>query len=237
MNSERDALLALSPLDGRYREATEPLREYFSEYALIRGRLRIEIDYMLALAQAGLARRPSDEERGRLRALAQDFFLEEAARVKQNEQRTRHDVKALEYYLRDKLQESSLRDLVEWLHFGLTSEDVTQTAQALALRDSRDKVLLPALDVIRVRLAALAREYKKTAMLGRTHGQPAVPTTLGKELAVFLGRLKTAQAEIAAHRFQAKLTGAVGNLNALVAAAPKIDWLAFGDSFIRQYGL
>ncbi len=238
MTTEISALRALSPLDGRYARETQPLQDYFSEFAYLRQRVRVEIEYLIALSRAAhLARPLSDTEEQFLRALAADFTLTAAQEIKRLEQTTRHDVKAIEYYLRAQLSASSLADIVEWLHFGLTSEDVNQTAQALALRDSRDTVLLPALDKIIARLAALARQYARTPMLARTHGQPAVPTTLGKEFAVFFSRLKTQRAWLSQHRFEAKLTGAVGNFNALVSAAPQVDWLAFSAQFIRALGL
>ncbi len=233
-----ESVNALSPLDGRYARETAPLREYFSESAYLRQRVRVEIYYLLALSRdARLVRPVAVAETSTLQALVSDFSSADARTIKDLERTTRHDVKAIEYFLRARLAATSLADVVEWLHFGLTSEDVNIIAQALALRDSRDAVILPALDEILTRLAALAREYKRAPMLARTHGQPAVPTTLGKEFAVFLARLKKQRAILAAHRFEAKLTGAVGNLNALAAAAPQIDWLGFGDAFIHAYDL
>jgi adenylosuccinate lyase len=229
---------SLSPLDGRYARETAPLKEHFSEFAYLRGRVRVEVDYLIALARdARLVRPLTESEISFLHSLVSDFSLAQADEIKKIERATRHDVKAIEYYLRARLAATSLADVVEWLHFGLTSEDVNIIAQARALRDSRDAILLPALDEIAARLAALAREYARTPMLARTHGQPAVPTTLGKEFAVFLARLKKQRAILRAHRFQAKLTGAVGNFNALAAAAPDVDWLAFSDKFIRAYDL
>ncbi len=233
-----DEIYALSPLDGRYARETHALRDYFSEFALVRDRVRVEIDYLIALSRdAHLVRPLTDSEISSLHVLITNFSLDEARAVKEIEQTTRHDVKAIENFLRARLASAALADVIEWLHFGLTSEDVNLTAQALALRDSRDKVMLPALDEIITRLTALAREYKAAPMLARTHGQPAVATTLGKELAVFLARLKKQRAIISAHRFEAKITGAVGNLNASVAAAPQVDWLAFSAQFIRAYDL
>lgn len=233
-----DPLHALSPLDGRYAPETRPLRNHFSEFAYLRTRVRIECEYLGALSQDARLFRPlSDAEAQILHSLAGDFSAADAQRVKEIEQTTRHDVKAIEYFLREKLAATSLADLVEWLHFGLTSEDVNQTAQALALRDSRDHIILPALDKLFAQLVTLVREYKSTPMLARTHGQPAVPTTLGKEFAVYLARLKTQRRILRAHRFDAKLTGAVGNFNALVSAAPGVDWLAFSEKFIRSLGL
>lgn len=235
---EEAALGALSPLDGRYARETAPLRNYFSEFAYLRDRVRVELAYLLALSrEAHLARSLADAEIDFLRDLANNFTPGDAQEVKSLERTTRHDAKAIEYYLRAKLSSTSLADVVEWLHFGLTSEDVNQLAQALALRDSRDAVLLPALDALLARLAALARDYRGLPMLARTHGQPAVPTTLGKEFAVFVARLKRQRLRLRRHRFAAKLTGAVGNFNALVAAAPQIDWIAFSARFVRSLGL
>lgn len=233
-----DELLALSPLDGRYAAETAPLQNYFSEFAYLRARLRIEMDYLLALARAARLTRPlTASEISQLQALVADFSLADAREIKALERVTRHDVKAIENFLRARLAVTSLADGVEWLHFGLTSEDVNQTAHALALRDSRERVVLPALDELVARLAALARAHTSAPMLARTHGQPAVPTTLGKELAVYVARLRAQRARLSAHRFQAKLTGAVGNFNALVAAAPNVDWRAFSAQFIRTYDL
>lgn len=228
----------LSPLDGRYATETAPLREYFSESAFLRERVRVEIDYLLALSQEAKLVRPLAESETRyLQALVTDFGSESTRSIKEIEHKTRHDVKAIEYFLRNRLEATSLGDIVEWLHFGLTSEDVNLTAQALALRDSRDQIILPALEAVIAVLAELACKYQHTPMLARTHGQPAVPTTLGKELAVCLVRLKRQRELLRHHRFETKLTGAVGNLNALVAAAPNVNWVAFGEQFIKHYDL
>ncbi len=229
---------ALSPLDGRYASETEPLRRYFSEAALQRQRVFVEVEYLVALSRVARLVRPlSESEVEYLRALATDFSSDAAQQVKALERTTRHDVKAVEYYLRSQLAGTSLADIVEWLHFGLTSEDVTLIGQALALRDSRDNIILPALDSLVTRLDALAREHARIPMLARTHGQPAVPTTLGKEFVVFAVRLKKQRAPLREHRFEAKLAGAVGNFNALAAAAPQVDWIAFSSQFIRGLGL
>ena len=231
-------LTALSPLDGRYARETEPLRHSFSEFAYLRDRVRLEIAYLIALSRdAHLVRPLSASEMTNLQSLISNFQTTDGERIKEIERATRHDVKAIEYFLREKFAATSLADVSAWLHFGLTSEDVNQTAHALALRDARDTVILPALDAILARLAAFARAHQATPLLARTHGQPAVPTTLGKEFAVFLARLQTQRDLLRAHRFEAKLTGAVGNFNALVAAAPGVDWLAFSTQFIRAHDL
>jgi len=232
-----DPLHALSPLDGRYLEAVAPLRDFFSEFAFLRLRLRIELDFLRALAKIGLVRPLTDSESAHLDRLIADLSPADAAAIQVIERRIRHDVKAIEYFLRDKLSDSSLKDLLPWLHFGLTSEDVNNLALAIALRQARNAVLLPALDELLATLRTLAWQTRAVPMLARTHGQPAVPTTFGKELAVFLVRLKTLRHDLAAFRFQAKLTGAVGNFNALQAAAPHIDWPAFSRAFIAGYDL
>lgn len=233
-----EELLALSPLDGRYANNTEVLREFFSEFATIRGRVKVEVAYLQALSKdAGLIRPLTSDETELLQSLAEQFSVEDARESKDFERVTRHDAKAVESFLRAKLAPTSLSDLVEYLHFGLTSEDVNNISQAISLRDSRERAMLPMLDKITRQLEDLARAHKSTAMLARTHGQPAVPTTFGKEIAVFLSRLKRQRRILARHRFQAKLNGAVGNFNALEAAAPQVDWPAFSERFVRSLNL
>jgi len=223
-------LHALSPLDGRYENETSPLREFFSEFAFLRDRTRIELAFLSALSRTGIF---SAETSSGWETILQDFTETDAHKIQEYEKTTRHDVKAIEYYLREKLPP----ELHPWLHFGLTSEDVNNIAQAIALRDSRDKVLLPALNALISTLQDFARQYRALPFLARTHGQPAVPTTLGKEVAVYLARLSKCRVDLADHRFGAKLTGAVGNLNALQAAAPQIDWMVFSKEFIQNLGL
>jgi adenylosuccinate lyase len=225
----------ISPLDGRYAEITAPLGGFFSEFAFLRDRVRVELDYLAALSKTGLFPALSKSQLTQLDAIKANFSTADAEAVRAHEQRTRHDVKAIEYFLQDKLQGAS--DLLPWLHFGITSEDVNNIAQVIELRNSRDSVLLPALDSLIETLRAFAKANRAIPMLARTHGQFAVPTTLGKEVAVYLARLKKTREEIASHRFEAKLTGAVGNLNALQAAAPQIDWLSFGKNFIEGFDL
>lgn len=219
------ALHALSPLDGRYKDETAPLRDFFSEFAYLRTRARLELDYLSALSKTGLI--PA------LSISVNSFSDEDARKIQEYEKTTRHDVKAIEYFLREKLP----APVHPWIHFGLTSEDINNIAQAIALRDSRDQVLLPALDDVITSLREFVKQHRELPFLARTHGQPAVPTTLGKEVAVYLARLMKCRDEIAAHRFEAKLTGAVGNFNALHSAAPNIDWLSFSTDFIRSLDL
>jgi len=238
MKTMTDDLQALSPLDGRYARETDSLREHFSEFAYIRARVRLEIAYLISLSRDAKLIRPfTAAELDLLGALSNDFSMGDARQIKDIERTTRHDVKAIENFLSARLTPTSLADSVSRLHFALTSEDVNQIAQAIALKTSRDEIIIPTLDKILEGLATLIREHKSTPLLARTHGQPAVPTTFGKEIAVFYSRLKKQVAALKAHRFEAKLTGAVGNFNAAQSAAPQVDWLAFSEDFIRSFGL
>jgi len=241
------SLHALSPLDGRYEKETSALRDFFSEFVYLRARARLELDFLTALSKIGLVRPLTSSER----AILDSFTDDDALKIQEYEKTTRHDVKAIEYFLRERHSEQSEEslpperetlhsvqsDITPWIHFGLTSEDINNIAQAIALKDSRDKVLLPALDNLISSLRDFAKKYRALPMLARTHGQPAVPTTLGKEIAVYLARLKKCRDEIANHKFEAKLTGAVGNFNALHAAAPQVDWMSFSKEFIESLGL
>jgi len=232
-----DTLHALSPMDGRYAEMTEPLREFFSEFAFLRDRVRVELDFLSALSKISLVRPLSGSESAQLESVKINFSSADAESIQTHEQETRHDVKAIEYFLQEKLQAVSLQDLLPWIHFGLTSEDTNSLGQALALRDSRDKVILPALDNLLLILRDFAIRNRAVPMLARTHGQFAVPTTVGKEFAVYIARLKKTRDVIASHRFEAKLTGAVGNFNALQTAAPHVDWILFSEEFVSHYDL
>lgn len=238
MKTMTDDLQALSPLDGRYARETDSLRGHFSEFAFIRQRVRTEIAYLISLSRDAKLIRPfTAAELDLLGALSNDFSIGDARQIKDIEQATRHDVKAIENFLSARLTPTSLADAVSRLHFALTSEDVNNLAQVIALRDARDQIILPALAKILDQLAAFVRKHKSTPMLARTHGQAAVPTTFGKELAVFHSRLTKQFAALKAHRFEAKLTGAAGNFNAAQSAAPQADWLAFSENFIRSFGL
>ncbi|GIL15009.1 MAG: adenylosuccinate lyase [Chloroflexota bacterium] len=233
-----DPLFALSPLDGRYARAVDPLRDFMSEYALFRDRIGVEIAYLRALSQnTSVVRRFTESEDQFLLTILELFATNDAKRVQELEMETRHDVKAVEYYLREKLQKTSLEDVIPFLHFGLTSEDVNQTAIAFSLLESRDEVLLPKLDEVLGRIKNFAKQYAALPLLAKTHGQPAVPTTLGKEFANFYVRLLEQRARLAQHKFSAKLTGAVGNFNALTATNAKVDWIEFSARFLQSLGL
>jgi adenylosuccinate lyase len=232
-----DALHALSPLDGRYAEMTAPLSGYFSEFAFLRDRVRVELDFLSALSKIGIFRPLSDSESTQLESIKLNFSSADAESILTHERQTRHDVKAIEYYLQEKLQGASLQDLIPWIHFGLTSEDTNSLGQAIALNESRIKVLLPALNSLLAALREFAILYRSVPMLARTHGQFAVPTTLGKEFAVYIARLKKTRDDISAHRFEAKLTGAVGNFNALQSAVPQVDWISFSKEFVSSFDL
>lgn len=227
----------LSPLDGRYAEITSPLRDHFSEFAFLRDRVRVELNFLPALSKTGLVRPLSDPESDHLEAVIANFSDADAERILEYERKTRHDVKAIEYFIQSKLLGTSLEDLIPWIHFGLTSEDTNSVGQAIALKESRDKIILPALENLLSVLSTFAIHYKSVPMLARTHGQFAVSTTLGKEFAVYIARLKKTRDEISSHSFEAKLTGAVGNFNALQAAAPQVDWLTFSEEFVSSFGL
>jgi adenylosuccinate lyase len=234
-------LTALSPLDGRYAGAADPLRAYFSEQALIRYRVRIELLWLQALAAAPAIRelKPfSRSTRAALAALEAGFSAADGERIKAIEAETNHDVKAIEYWLRDRLgQNREVQRSLGFIHFACTSEDINNLAYALMLAESRVRVMLPALDRVIAALRALARAHAERPMLARTHGQPASPTTLGKEVANFVHRLRRVRRAIAAVPIPGKMNGAVGNYNAHLAAYPGIDWARFARRFVERLGL
>jgi adenylosuccinate lyase len=234
-------LSALSPLDGRYHKQLEPLRAHFSEAALFRHRVAIEIRWLLALAaESRIAEIApfSRETNQALERLIESFSEADAAEVKAIEAETNHDVKAIEYWLTRRLAGNPEGARVAgFVHFACTSEDINNLAYALMLKEGRERVLLPALDRVIEALAAMARSLADAAMLSRTHGQPASPTTLGKELANFAHRLRRARKSAAAVSLTGKMNGAVGNYNAHVAAYPDFDWEAFAARFVESLGL
>jgi adenylosuccinate lyase len=227
----------LSPLDGRYAEVTAPLSGFFSEFAFLRDRVRVELSFIAALSKTGLIRPLADSESAQIESILSNFSNADAESILEYERKTRHDVKAIEYFIQSKLQDTSLHDLIPWIHFGLTSEDTNSLGQAIALNESRNKVILPALDSLISALSASVIRYRSVPMLARTHGQFAVPTTLGKEFAVYIARLKKTRDEISSYRFEAKLTGAVGNFNALQSSAPQVDWISFSKEFVSSFDL
>ncbi|WP_207590876.1 adenylosuccinate lyase [Halomontanus rarus] len=240
-----DALYAVSPLDGRYGTRTAPLSPYASEAALMRARIRVEVEYLIALADLEATPLELDlEERTHLRGLYESFAEEDAELVKKLEveghgefEATNHDVKAVEYFVRHRLPGDS--DASPWIHFGLTSEDVNNLAHRLLVRDAVDEVLLPALYEVRNTLAEMAREHRELPMLARTHGQPATPTTFGKEMAVYAARLGRATGRIreATDQLRGKLGGASGTYAAHVAAYPGVNWRTFAREFVDELGL
>src|SRR5882672_10327063 len=234
-------LAALSPLDGRYAKTLDPLRVYFSEQALIGYRIRIELEWLQALAAERAIRelKPfSPRTLGAFRKLAKDFSERDAEHIKNIEAETNHDVKAIEYWLRSKLgNNKEAQAALEFVHFACTSEDINNLSYALMLRDSRDRVMLPRLDALIEALRALARRHASVPMLARTHGQPATPTTLGKEMANFAHRLARARERIAAVPVLGKVNGAVGNYNAHLVAYPDFDWERFSRRFVERLGL
>ena len=234
-------LTALSPLDGRYAGKVEALRAHFSEFGLIRNRVRVEVAWLKALAaEAHFAEIPafSEETRAELDEVVTAFSAADGEAIKAIEARTNHDVKAMEYWLKERLSDNAeVMAVSEFIHFGCTSEDINNLSHALMLKDARAANLLPALDAVTARLVELAHQHAELPMLSRTHGQPASPTTLGKEMANVAARLKRARARIAAVPLSAKFNGAVGNYNAHLAAYPNFDWEGFARRFVESFGL
>ena len=243
--TDRSALSAVSPLDGRYARYTEPLVPYASERALMRARTQVEVEYLLALAD--LDETPLDvdsAQREQLRAVYEEFDEDDAALIKRIETEgygeyaaTNHDVKAVEYFVRERLPDDL--DAAQWIHFGLTSEDVNNLAYRLLVKPAVEDVLLPEIREVRDALAELAREYRDVPMLARTHGQPATPTTFGKEMAVFASRLGRAigRVEAATDDLSGKFAGASGTYAAHHAAYPDVNWRVFARLFVRDLGL
>jgi len=234
------SLTALSPLDGRYAAKVRPLQDHFSEFALIRERVAVEVAWLVALADESSfqALEPfSAAVRAELERAASAFSVADAERVKAIEATTNHDVKAVEYWLRERFAgHAEIAPAAELIHFACTSEDINNLAHARMVKGGRDRVLLPAIDAIVARVNALAREHAGVAMLARTHGQPATPTTLGKEMANVAHRLKRARSRLADIETLGKLNGATGNFNAHVAAAPGVDWPALARRVVESLG-
>lgn len=227
-------LTAISPVDGRYRSKCEALENYFSEYALIRYRVKVEIEYFIALWRLPLpqlADAPASAVES-LREIYRDFSVDDAAKVKSIESVTNHDVKAVEYFIKEQFDARGLSKYKEFIHFGLTSQDINNTAVPMSLKDALNEVYLPSLDALVSRLKARAEEWADVAMLAKTHGQPASPTRLGKELMVFVYRLERQIAALKATPVSGKFGGATGNFNAHRAAYPTVDWQKFARDFL-----
>lgn len=230
------SLTAISPVDGRYRSKTKALAPYFSEFGLIRYRVQIEVEYFLALCRLPLPQLEGVETRQyeKLRQLYLNFGINEAKEIKEIEKTTNHDVKAVEYFLKNRFEVLGLSQYKEFIHFGLTSQDINNTAIPLLLKEATKEMMAPCLRQLRELLKKLSLEWLEQPMLARTHGQPASPTTVGKELGVFVARIKEQLKLLQAIPHAAKFGGATGNFNAHVAAYPDIDWLEFGNDFVNN---
>ncbi len=240
------SLMAVSPIDGRYASKAAPLREYFSEFALIRNRVRVEIEYFIALCSIPLPQlsnfgegtgKTREELFAALRDIYRNLTPEEASRVKEIEKVTNHDVKAVEYFIKEHFKALEITPWQEFVHFGLTSQDINNTSQPIMLKEALENEYMPRLQEILSILRTDALEWKDVTMLARTHGQPATPTRMGKEIEVFIARLEEQIRQLSQLTYPAKFGGATGNMNAHKIAYPDIDWPSFADSFVSSLGL
>ncbi len=234
-----EGLSSISPVDGRYYRITRPLAAFFSEEALIRYRVMIEVDYFIELCQIPLPplQELKQEDVDKIRSIALDFSATDAMAVKQIEKETNHDIKAVEYFVKQAFEKLGYGPFKEFVHFGLTSQDVNNTAVPLSLKEALETIIYPGLDALLSDLKKMINAWLEVPMLAHTHGQPASPTTAGKELMVFYDRLKTQFLQLKALPFPAKFGGATGNFNAHHVAYPDIDWVAFANSFTASLGL
>ena len=233
------SLLAVSPVDGRYASKSEPLRAYFSEFALIRYRIRVEIEYFIALCEIPLPQLADvDHEKF---SMMRDIYLnltpEQAMEVKEIEKTTNHDVKAVEYFIKRHFHEMGLDKWSEFVHFSLTSQDINNTSQPLMLKEAMDHVYMPALHEVLSLISEMAEKWSDVPMLAKTHGQPASPTRLGKEFKVYQVRIEEQLRQFSQLTYPAKFGGATGNMNAHKVAYPHIDWISFGENFVASLGL
>ncbi len=233
---ELSTLTAISPVDGRYRRQAEPLADYFSEFALIRYRVRVEVEYFIALCELGIPQLKNvpKELFEPLRGIYRQFKPSDARRIKDVEAITNHDVKAVEYFLKEEFDAMGLEEFKEFIHFGLTSQDINNTAVPMSLREALHDVMLPRLEALCEKLRALGKEWADVPMLARTHGQPASPTRLGKEINVFVYRLEEQLKALREVPVSGKFGGATGNFNAHRAAFPLIDWPKFANEFLAS---
>ena len=230
------ALTAISPVDGRYRNKAENLAAYFSEYALIKYRVQVEIEYFITLSEflPQLQALATVENKDALRKIYREFSVEDATRIKEIESVTNHDVKAVEYFIKEKFDLLSLQDYKEFIHFGLTSQDINNTSVPLSIKDALNEVYFPGLEEVICILKKYAEDWANVSMLAKTHGQPASPTRLGKEIMVFVYRLEQQVKLLKATPISAKFGGATGNFNAHHVAFPEYDWRAFGNKFVNE---
>ncbi|MBE2290314.1 MAG: adenylosuccinate lyase [Chitinophagaceae bacterium] len=231
---ELNSLTAISPIDGRYRAQVAVFAPYFSEFGLIKYRVRVEVEYFLFLAEKKVIKLPAKVKPAKLRSIYEQFNEEDALKIKNIEKTTNHDVKAVEYFLKEKLEAIGAGDSLEWVHFGLTSQDINNTAVPLSWKEALEEEYLPLLLNTHLHLYHLAQEWKGIPMLARTHGQPASPTTLGKEWMVFVERLEGQIDQLLNIPFAAKFGGATGNFNAHKVAFPAMDWVKFGNDFVEK---
>ena len=234
---ELSSLTSISPIDGRYRSKTEALGAFFSEFALIKYRLRIEIEYYLALMHWGIIPSKDVTAAQELRNIYEHFSLEDAESIKTLEQTTNHDVKAVEYFIKQRLKDLGHSHSLEFVHFGLTSQDINNTAIPLSIKEALNQVIFPAFEELLQQLKELTSAWENVPMLARTHGQPASPTRLGKEIRVFYERLSLQLIEARRIPHAAKFGGATGNFNAHHIAYPNIDWVKFANEFVSDLGL
>lgn len=230
------ALNAITPIDGRYRKSTEALSNYFSEAGLIKYRVFVEIEYFIALCEIPLPQLESfDKSKFKdLQAIIENFDEAEAQKIKDIEKVTNHDVKAVEYYLKDKFDELGISEYKEFIHFGLTSQDINNTAIPCSMKDAHSEVLMPLIEQLQDKLLGFSNDWKDIPLLARTHGQPASPTLLGKEIYVFFERIQSQIKQFKNIPVNGKFGGATGNLNAHTVAYPDIDWAEFGDKFLKE---
>ena len=231
-----NSLTAISPVDGRYRKKTENLDKYFSEFALIKYRVLVELEYFIALCELPLPQLKGVDKKvySQLRALYREFNTNSAQRIKDIEKTTNHDVKAVEYFLKEEFEKLELSKYNEFIHFALTSQDINNTATPLSLKDAVNEVYLPLIEKITAKLKAFSIEWKEIPMLARTHGQPASPTRLGKELEVFIERIGMQLEQLKKIPYSAKFGGATGNFNAHAVAFPEISWIKFADHLVND---
>ena len=230
------SLTAVSPVDGRYHNATQELGAYFSEFALIKYRVLVEVEYFIALSESGIEQLSHFDGslNEKLRDLYRNFTEEDATWIKNTEKVTNHDVKAVEYFLKDKFEKLGLHDSLEFIHFGLTSQDINNTAIPYSWKDAIAHVYTPAIEELIQELTQLSTDWSNVSMLARTHGQPASPTRLGKEIKVFVERIERQFEQLKAVPYSAKFGGATGNFNAHHVAYPQTDWVAFGNKFVNE---